>query len=137
MVRIESNTLFRESIETSALMAAVETLEESGAAKVGQRGDKALRLNFEGVELPVDLYIATDTTWPTLLLIRTGSREHNILLCSHARRLGMQLKADGSGLLRNGEPVATESEEDIFAALSLRYLPPERREDKLWVSAGR
>ena len=59
------------------------------------------------VELPelmsyfmLDIYVATPETWATLLLIRTGSRAHNIKLCARARAMGMRLHADGSGLFR-------------------------------------
>jgi len=51
----------------------------------------------------VDLYLCTPDTWATTLLIRTGSAEHNIWLCSRARELGGKLHADGSGLELPGQ----------------------------------
>ncbi|MBN1366607.1 MAG: hypothetical protein JW967_01600 [Dehalococcoidales bacterium] len=82
----------------------------------------------------VDFYIATPETWATLLLIRTGSREHNIKLCSLARQKGMKLHADGSGLFRvsllESEPderIAGDTEDSIFKALGLPYQEPEER----------
>lgn len=84
-------------------------------------------------EIPVDLYIATPETWATLLLIRTGSKEHNIRLAALARKKGMMLKADGSGLFtldEAGKPstrIAGDTEASIFLALGLPYAPPERR----------
>jgi len=84
----------------------------------------------------LDLYIATPDTWATLLLIRTGSKEHNIKLCSLARQKGMVLHADGSGLF-NVAPdlespyrearIAGDTEESIFEALGLPYKRPEER----------
>jgi DNA polymerase/3'-5' exonuclease PolX len=77
----------------------------------------------------VDVYIANEKTWPTILLIRTGSKEHNIKLCSRAKVLALKLHADGSGItLDNGEPwgeIRTES--DVFAALQLPYVEPQKR----------
>ncbi len=77
----------------------------------------------------VDIYIASPETWATLLLIRTGSTRHNVHLCARARLLGMQLKANGEGLLDSkGKRVAGESEQSIFAALGLKYRDPQERE---------
>lgn len=100
--------------------------------EVHAQGQKLWRITVRcrGLEMPVDVYFATPATWPTLLLIRTGSREHNIKLCQRAQRLGLQLKADGSGLLdvSDGRFLPVSSEEDIFAHLGLAYVEPEGRE---------
>ena len=88
----------------------------------------------DGVQ--VDLYFATQDSWGTLLLIRTGSAAHNIKLCSRARSMGMHLHADGSGLFKiiHGlsaipweQPIATD-EAGIFKALGMSYIEPESRE---------
>jgi len=87
----------------------------------------------------VDIYIATADTWATLLLIRTGSVEHNIRLCTHARELGGKLHADGSGLelpggynavlqRREMDVFYPQTEEEIFGKLGIAYLPPSLRE---------
>jgi len=93
-------------------------------------GPKIRRLVYKGAL--VDIYIATPETWATLLLIRTGSTRHNVYLCKSARARGWQLKADGQGLFDYsgglGKRVAGESEEEIFQALGLPYVPPEERE---------
>lgn len=75
-----------------------------------------------------DIYIATEQTWWTLMLIRTGSKEHNIKLCSRAKAMGMKLHADGSGLTRaDGTLIVPSSEQDIFTILKLPYKRPEER----------
>jgi DNA polymerase (family 10) len=77
----------------------------------------------------VDIYFATPETWATLLLIRTGSKEHNIRLCSAARARGWKLCASGNGLFdENGERIAGDTEESIFIKLGMAYVPPERRD---------
>jgi DNA polymerase (family 10) len=121
-------TLFGDRERISFLDVELTSLESRGMLRTLERGPKAIRLEVAPEEVPVDLYIASPQTWATLLLIRTGSREHNIRLCSLARDLGMQLKADGSGLFRGGAIVARDSEESIFEALGLRYVPPEYRD---------
>jgi DNA polymerase/3'-5' exonuclease PolX len=88
---------------------------------------------------PIDFYIATSETWATLLLIRTGSKEHNIMLCKRARDKGMKLHADGRGLEKclAGEgpeiddsttsKIVCDTEESIFQALGLKYKEPWER----------
>ena len=77
----------------------------------------------------VDIYIATPETWAVLLLIRTGSTRHNVRLCTRARALGLQLKADGQGLVDDlGNRVAGDTEASIFDVLGLPYREPWERE---------
>ncbi len=83
----------------------------------------------DGEDVPIDVYIANKQTWWTLLLIRTGSKNHNIMLARKAIELHMQLKADGSGLLTpGGSLIPIESEEEIFHHLHIPYRIPEERE---------
>ncbi len=105
---------------------------------------KALDCNYGGkklarfiyIEVQVDLYFATLDTMATLTLIRTGSAQNNIRLCSIARNKGMKLHADGSGLFRidvqgcSGKEVliARSSEEAIYEALELEFQKPWQRE---------
>ena len=108
----------------------------------GNQGRLALALRALGSEIKsgpklhacvysgqhVDVYIATEQTWWTLMLIRTGSKEHNIKMCSQARSMGMTLHANGSGLTRdNGTLIQPSSEQDIFTCLKLPYKRPEER----------
>ena len=102
----------------------IYALQQLGKITMG--GQKLIRCQMGFLML--DVYVATPETWATLLLIRTGSAEHNIRLCSQARAMGMKLHADGSGLEKNGDIIASESEEAIFKALGMPYIPPERRE---------
>lgn len=92
-------------------------------------GAKYVQLaNVDGLQ--IDLYLATPATWPTLLLIRTGSKAHNIRLCQRAKQLGMKLHANGDGLeeLREGFLHAVSIEQDIFEDLQLPYREPWERE---------
>ena len=78
--------------------------------------------------ISVDLYLATPATWATLLLIRTGSKENNIRLCSLARRKGWHLEASGGGLCdEDGNRIAGDTEESIYQALSVPYQEPRER----------
>lgn len=89
-------------------------------------GEKLKRFSYNGVQ--VDLYYASEETWAMLLLVRTGSAAHNQRLATRAKQLGLHFAADGRGILRDGNPVAWRSEEEIFEALGLAYKEPWTRE---------
>ena len=97
--------------------------------KLGQlkmSGQKIMRVMIGNTQ--VDIYIADETTWATLLLIRTGSKDSNIRLCSLAKKKGWHLAASGDGLFNTGERIAGDTEESIYEALGLPYQEPwERR----------
>lgn len=77
--------------------------------------------------ISVDIYKARPETWGVLLLIRTGSKEHNIMMCSKVRTLGMMLSA-AQGVIKDGKVIASRSEKEIFRALGMEYIEPENRE---------
>lgn len=82
-----------------------------------------------------DLIDATPSNWGSLLLCRTGSKEHNIWIAQRAR--AMDLKWETSrGLVVNPDTVkakivASETEEEIFKCLGLDFIPPVERERRL------
>ena len=97
--------------------------------KLGQlkmSGKKIMRVMVGSTQ--VDIYVAEPETWATLLLIRTGSKENNIRLCSRAKDMGWHLAASGDGLFNEkGERIAGDSEESIYGVLGLPYQRPEER----------
>ena len=93
---------------------------------VRMSGKKIARVQME--DISVDLYFATPETWAALLLIRTGSKENNIRLCTLARKRGWHLAASGDGLFdENGRRIAGDSEQSIYRALDLPWQSPEER----------
>lgn len=79
--------------------------------------------------ISVDVYLATPTTWSTLLLIRTGSKENNIRLATIAKTKGWQLRASGEGLFDEaGNRIAGDTEQSIYQALGIPYQEPEERD---------
>jgi len=88
-----------------------------------------------------DLLDATPSNWGSVLLCRTGSREHNIHLCQRAQsldlhwdpprglfRCSVEPAAQPSGHRPDTTLLASATEEDIFAALNLDFVPPVARE---------
>ena len=79
--------------------------------------------------LQVDFYVLEPKYYTSLLHHFSGSREHLIKLRDRAIHMGYKLNE--YGLHRaNGERVPVESEEDIYRALGLQYIPPEMRENR-------
>ena len=100
--------------------------EVKGMGQVRMSGPKLMRVMAGSVQ--IDLYFASEETWATLLLIRTGSAESNIRLATLAKKKGWHLAANGDGLFNEkGERVAGDSEESIYEALGLLYREPWER----------
>ena len=88
------------------------------------QGKKLMRTEYSGVQ--VDIYFATEENWGILLLVRTGSKKHNIKLCQLAIDMGMKLSSS-KGLMKDGNIIASRTEEEIFQALGMDYVKPEDR----------
>jgi DNA polymerase/3'-5' exonuclease PolX len=130
-IQMQDETLFGGPYQENQLDKQLSQLCLSHDMELDANGSKIKRFlkTVDGDTIPIDLYIATVQTWWTLLLIRTGSRQHNIKLARRAMELQMHLKADGSGLLTSsGSIISIGSEEEIFQHLKLEYRPPEERD---------
>lgn len=76
-----------------------------------------------------DLAGVQPTNWGSVLVCRTGSKEHNVHLCSTAQDLGLHWNPQRGVMSADRQEVlASETEQDIFKALGLAYIAPERRE---------
>jgi DNA polymerase/3'-5' exonuclease PolX len=130
-IQMQDESLFGGPYREDQLDKQLSQLCLSHDMELDANGSKIKRFlkTVDGDTIPIDLYVATEQTWWTLLLIRTGSRQHNIKLARRAMELQMHLKADGSGLLTsNGCIVSVGSEKEIFQNLKLEYRRPEDRE---------
>jgi len=82
--------------------------------------------------LQIDLRVVPAAAWGAALLYFTGSKEHNVRLRGFALRKKLLLNEYGLyrvGEEKTGTPVASRTEEDIYAALGMDWIPPELRED--------
>jgi DNA polymerase (family X) len=112
----------------STLDSILDGLIERGSLTPIRAGKKARCFAATKTGIQIDIYIADHRTWGTLLLIRTGSKNHNIKLAQRARELGFKLRASGDGIeTESGTVMAIETEQDIFRLLRLPYLEPEHR----------
>jgi DNA polymerase (family 10) len=76
--------------------------------------------------IQVDLRVVPPSSFGAALLYFTGSKAYNIEL--RKRALARGLKLNEYGLFRGSRRVAGETEESIYAALELPWVPPTQRE---------
>ena len=100
--------------------------------KLEVSGQELHRFSFPS-GLQVDVYRARPETWGVILLIRTGSKEHNVKLCTLARSKGLKLSACEGVVTQEGfgKIIACRTEEEIFSALDLSFVEQKDREVRL------
>jgi DNA polymerase (family 10) len=108
--------------------------EQPGILSVSARGETKASVVLAG-GIQADLRVVSDAEYPFALAYFTGSKEHNIIMRQRAIARGLRLNE--YGLFKSKEEtrdprllVPCQSEEDIYAALDLAYVPPELREDQ-------
>lgn len=74
-----------------------------------------------------DLFAPEPCNYGVLLLSRTGSAMHNVWIAQTAQSRGLHFNPH-RGVLRGREVIASAEEADVFRALGLDYIEPERRE---------
>jgi DNA polymerase (family 10) len=80
--------------------------------------------------LQVDLRVVPGKSWGAALLYFTGSKEHNVHLRSMAVHKGLKLSEYGLYRVEDNELLASDTEEAVYAALGLPWIPPTLREDR-------
>jgi len=85
-----------------------------------------------GIE--ADLRVVTRQEFPYALVYFTGSKEHNVRLRGIAKKKGWKLNE--YGIFDGDNLVICKSEEEIYRALGLPYIPPELREDSGEIEAA-
>ena len=85
--------------------------------------------------LQVDLRVVAEESYGAALQYFTGSKAHNIAIRRIAQTHG--LKVNEYGVYRGEARIAGESEESVYRAVGLPYIPPELREDRGEIEAAR
>jgi len=83
-----------------------------------------------GEGMQVDLRVVPAESYGSALMYFTGSKEHNVRLRERAISMGMKLSEWGLTKQSSGEVVAGKTEQEVFKALKLVWVPPELREDR-------
>ena len=108
------------------LMAAFIALP--GVAEVIASGDTKTSVRTQR-GLQVDLRVVPADSWGAALQYFTGSQAHNVRIREIAVRRGLRLSEYGLFLVESGERIASRTEEEIYRALGMSWVPPCLRED--------
>ena len=79
-----------------------------------------------GIEM--DVRVVPDESYGAALQYFTGSKAHNIAIRNRAQERG--LKINEYGVFRGEKSIAGRTEEEVYAAVDLPWIPPELREDR-------
>jgi DNA polymerase (family 10) len=122
------------SREPGRVMATLTSLPS--IVEVGGQGDtKASARHREGIH--VDLRVVEPGAFGAALQYFTGSRDHNVRFREIASRQGLRVSEYGVFDEKAGARVAGETEEDVYAAVGLAWMPPELRENTGEIEAAR
>jgi DNA polymerase (family 10) len=142
--RVEAAGSFRRGMETVGdldfLVAASNPApimdwftSMEGIAEVTAHGDTKSSIRLEG-GMQADLRVVPSEQFYFALHHFTGSKDHNVRMRQKALSLGLSLSEWGlrpekeKDSSRKAGPVEANSEEDIFKALGLQFVPPALRE---------
>ena len=89
-------------------------------ASVIAQGDTKVSVTLQS-GINADLRIVTEDEFPYALHHFTGSKEHNTAMRGRAKDMG--IKMNEYGLFRGEKNIVCRSEEEIFAALGLQFIP--------------
>lgn len=143
----------RRGKETVGDLDLLVTLSEGHSAKKQVDALAAHILRFPGIEqtlahgenkvsfrledgMQVDVRLLEREHFGAALLYFTGSKEHNVALRGRANGMGYTLSEYALATLKGEKPVASRSEEEIYAKLKLDFIPPELRENTGEIAAA-
>jgi DNA polymerase (family 10) len=111
------------------------------------RGETKMSVRING-DVQVDLRVVQAASFGAALQYFTGSKEHNVMIRGRARDRGLSVNEYGVFPIAAGEKVvgARErtpqhgaTEEEVYAAVGLPWIPPELREGRdevVWAEGG-
>jgi len=114
----------RESGPLTAAFTGLPDVTEvlvSGSTKTSVRTRQGLQ---------VDLRVVPPEDWGAAMVYFTGSKAHNIALRARAVKAGLKLSEYGLFEVESGRKIVSETEEEVYAALGLPWIPPPLREDR-------
>jgi DNA polymerase (family 10) len=109
--------------------AAVEHVAAyAGITDIIAKGDNKVSFHILG-GLQVDVRLLPSESYGAALQYFTGSKAHNVSLRQRALKMGYTLNEWALARLDDNSPVAAGTEEEIYSALGMDWMPPEMREN--------
>ena len=99
-----------------------------GLMEIIARGENKVSFRLRG-GMQVDVRLLPPESFGAAMQYFTGSKGHNVALRQRALKMGYTLNEYSLAKLDDQQVVAAKSEEEIYAALKLDYIPPEMREN--------
>lgn len=93
------------------------------------RGETKTSVRIESLNLQVDLRVVAPAQFASALHHFTGSKEHNVVLRTMAKKMGYKINEYGIFRENSEKPVAIKTEEDIYSFFKMDFIPPEMREN--------
>ena len=122
------------STDPARVIAALASLPS--VVEVLARGEtKATVRHQDG--LHVDLRVVEPQAFGAALQYFTGSKDHNVRVRELAKRRGLTISEYGVFNEATGARVAGATEEEVYAAVGLPFIPPELRENTGEIEAAR
>jgi DNA polymerase (family X) len=106
-----------------------------GVAEVIASGDTKTSIRTDR-GLQVDLRVVPEDAWGAALQYFTGSQAHNVRTREIAVRRKLKLSEYGLFTVESGELIVSRTEEEIYQALGMSWVPPTLREDSGEVEAA-
>jgi len=97
-----------------------------GLMEIIARGENKVSFRLRG-GMQVDVRFLPPDSFGAAMQYFTGSKAHNVALRQRALKMGYTLNEYSLATLENEKVVASKSEEEIYSALKLDYIPPELR----------
>ena len=86
--------------------------------------------------MQVDVRTLEEKSFGAALYYFTGSKAHNVAIRGRAQQRGLKVSEYGVFRVKDDKRVAGRSEEEVFSALGLPYIPPELRENRGEIEAA-
>src|SRR6266700_4128895 len=99
-----------------------------GLMEIIARGENKVSFRMRG-GMQVDVRFLPPESFGAAMQYFTGSKAHNVSLRQRALKMGYSLNEYSLARLDDEQVVVSKSEEEIYAALKLDYIPPELREN--------
>jgi DNA polymerase (family 10) len=106
-----------------------------GLMEVIAKGENKVSFRLRG-GMQVDVRFLAPESLGAALCYFTGSKAHNVALRQRALKMGYTLNEYSLAKLEIEKPVASRTEEEIYAKLKLDYIPPELRENQGEIDAA-
>jgi DNA polymerase (family 10) len=99
-----------------------------GLMEIIARGENKISFRMRG-DMQVDVRLLAPDSFGSAMQYFTGSKAHNVALRQRALKMGYTLSEYSLSRLDDQQVVASKSEQELYAALKLDYIPPEMREN--------